>query len=46
MYATYYNLIEKSFQISTDTSFLWFGERHKEALAILKYGVMDEIGSR
>ena len=44
MYTSYYNLIEKPFQISTDPSFLWLGEKHKEALAILKYGVMDEKG--
>ena len=44
MYTSYYKLIEKPFQISPDPSFLWFGEKHKEALAILKYGVMDEKG--
>ena len=44
MYTSYYNLSEKPFQISTDPSFLWLGEKHKEALAILKYGVMDEKG--
>ncbi len=44
MYTSYYNLSEKPFQISTDPSFLWLGEKHKEALAILKYGVMDGKG--
>jgi len=44
MYTSYYNLIEKPFQISTDPSFLWLGEKHKEALATLKYGVIDEKG--
>ncbi len=44
MYTSYYNLIKKPFQISTDPNFLWLGEKHKEALAILKYGVMEEKG--
>jgi type II secretory pathway predicted ATPase ExeA len=44
MYTSYYNLIEKPFQISTDPRFLWLGEKHKEALATLKYGVMNEKG--
>ncbi|OGP63456.1 MAG: hypothetical protein A2V65_11505 [Deltaproteobacteria bacterium RBG_13_49_15] len=34
----------KPFQISSDPKFLWLGEKHKEALAILKYGVLDSRG--
>ena len=44
MYLSYYNLAVKPFQISTDPKFLWMGEKHKEALAILKYGILDNRG--
>ena len=44
MYTSYYNLIAKPFQQNPDPSFLWLGEKHKEALATLKYGVMDDNG--
>lgn len=44
MYLSYYKLNKKPFQISTDPSFFWLGEKHKEALSILKYGVMDDKG--
>ena len=32
------------FQISPDPRFLWLGEKHKEALAVLKYGVLNNQG--
>ncbi len=41
MYCKYYQLKEKPFQITTDPKFLWLGEKHKEALSILKYGILD-----
>ncbi len=44
MYLSYYNLIAKPFQISVDPKFLWLGEKHKEAFATLKYGIMDSKG--
>ena len=44
MYLNFYNLKQKPFQINTDPRFLWLGETHKEALAMLKYGVMDNRG--
>ena len=44
MYLSYYNLKVKPFQISTDPKFLWLGEKHKEALSVLKYGIMDNRG--
>ncbi len=44
MYLSHYGLIEKPFQITTDPKFLWLGEKHKEALATLKYGVLDRRG--
>ncbi|MBU1344531.1 MAG: AAA family ATPase [Proteobacteria bacterium] len=44
MYKSFYNLTKKPFQISSDPAFLWFGEKHKEALATLKYGILDNKG--
>ncbi len=44
MYLSYYGLHKKPFQVSTDPSFLWLGEKHKEALAILKYGNLGNQG--
>jgi len=44
MYLSYYNLSEWPFQINTDPRFLWLGEKHKEALATLIYGVQDQRG--
>jgi type II secretory pathway predicted ATPase ExeA/septal ring-binding cell division protein DamX len=44
MYISHYNLAEKPFQINTDPKFLWLGEIHKEALAVLKYGVISRNG--
>jgi|GEM_PF-307917 len=44
MYLSYYSLAKKPFQLSTDPKFLWLGEKHKEALATLKYGVIDQKG--
>lgn len=44
MYTTFYNLNSKPFQISSDPAFIWLGEKHKEALATLKYGVLDNKG--
>ena len=44
MYLSYYNLSEWPFQISSDPRFLWLGEKHKEALATLIYGVQEQRG--
>lgn len=44
MYLDFYNLQWKPFQISTDPRFLWLGEKHQEALAVLKYGIQDNKG--
>jgi type II secretory pathway predicted ATPase ExeA len=44
MYLSHYNLKEKPFQISTDPRFLWLGEKHREALAALKYGILYNDG--
>lgn len=44
MYTSFYNLSAKPFQIASDPNFIWLGEKHKEALATLTYGVMDSKG--
>lgn len=44
MYTDFYKLKTKPFQISSDPSFIWLGEKHKEALATLKYSVIDNKG--
>ncbi|MDY6990915.1 MAG: ATPase, T2SS/T4P/T4SS family, partial [Thermodesulfobacteriota bacterium] len=44
MYLSHYKLVEKPFQITADPRFLWLGEKHQEALATLKYGVLDDRG--
>ena len=44
MYLNHYNLTTRPFQISTDPRFLWLGEKHKEALAVLRYGILDNKG--
>ena len=44
MYLDHYNLKDKPFNISPDSKFLWLSEKHKEGLASLKYGVMENKG--
>ena len=44
MFLSFYKLYEKPFQITSDSKFLWLGEKHQEALATLKYGVLDDKG--
>jgi general secretion pathway protein A len=44
MYTSFYSLTSKPFQISSDPAFIWLGEKHKEALATLKYGILDDKG--
>lgn len=44
MYTAHYKLTRKPFQISSDTGFIWLGEKHKEALATLRYGILDNKG--
>lgn len=41
MYESFYHLTHNPFQISTDPKFLWLGEKHKEALATMNYGVLS-----
>ncbi len=44
MYLEHYQLERKPFQIDADPSFLWLGEKQKEALAVLKYGLHESTG--
>ncbi|MGB5984812.1 MAG: AAA family ATPase, partial [Desulfobacterales bacterium] len=44
MYEAFFGLKAKPFQISTDPKFMWMGEKHQEALATLKYGILDSKG--
>ena len=41
MYTSFYNLSEKPFTLSTSPGFLYLGKAHKEALAMLTYGIIE-----
>jgi general secretion pathway protein A len=45
MYLSHFNFQEKPFKVSTDPRFLWLGERQKEALETLRYGILYGDGS-
>lgn len=44
MYEDFYNFRAMPFQITSDPRFLWLGEKHAEALATLKYGILENKG--
>ncbi len=44
MYLAHYGLTKKPFDISPNPEFLWLGEKHREGLAILKYGILENKG--
>jgi general secretion pathway protein A len=44
VYTNHYKLEKKPFQIISDPQFLWLGDSHKEALAVLQYGILDNKG--
>ena len=44
MYENFYNLTEKPFNLTPSPRFLYMSEGHKEALALLKYGVLERKG--
>lgn len=44
MYLTHYNIETKPFEPNPDPKFIWLGERHKEVLAGLKYGIQENKG--
>ncbi len=43
MYLNHFNLTLKPFEGSPDPRFFWLGEKHKEALASLKYGIQENM---
>ena len=44
MYETYYGLTSKAFDLIPDPDKVYMSEAHEEALAILRYGVIDRKG--
>ena len=44
MYRTHFGLNRSPFSIEPDPAFLWLGEMHKEALAALRYAVLENKG--
>ncbi|MEJ5359645.1 MAG: AAA family ATPase [Desulfobacterales bacterium] len=44
MYRNHFGLAKKPFEISPDPDFLWLGEKHREGLAVLKYGILENKG--
>jgi general secretion pathway protein A len=44
MYLDYYELKKFPFRTNPDPKFLWFGEKHKKALSLLKYGMSKRDG--
>jgi general secretion pathway protein A len=44
MYLQFYELDKYPFKTNPDPSFIWFGEKHKEALALLTYGILERVG--
>ncbi|MGB5157672.1 ExeA family protein [Desulfobacterium sp. N47] len=44
MYEKYYGLIKKPFEITPDPGFFFFSEKHKEALAHLRYAIREGKG--
>jgi general secretion pathway protein A len=44
MYQTHYNFRIRPFELSPDPRFIWLSEKHKEALASLKYGIQENKG--
>ena len=44
MYLAHYDLDKIPFKTNPDPRFIWLGETHKEALAVLRYGVLKRDG--
>jgi general secretion pathway protein A len=44
MYLIHYNLAKHPFSISPDPEFLWLSQNHKKAVAVLKYGFLEDKG--
>lgn len=44
MYESFYGFKEKPFSLLPDPAFLFMSEKHRRALAMLRYGIMNEAG--
>ena len=44
MYESFFALTQKPFSITSNPSFLFLGQRHKEAMAHLMYGIRERVG--
>jgi type II secretory pathway predicted ATPase ExeA/phage shock protein A len=44
MYLNHYQLKLMPFEIGPDPRFLWLGEKHEEAFAVLQYGILESKG--
>jgi general secretion pathway protein A len=44
MYRNHFGLVRKPFELTPDSNILFLGECHKEALAVLKHGVVSDKG--
>lgn len=44
MYFKHYHLTKKPFGLTPGPDFFWFSEKHKEALATLRYGILGDLG--
>ena len=44
MYTSFFGLKEKPFNLTPSPRYLYLGENHKEALALLTYGVKERKG--
>lgn len=44
MYRNHFGLLRKPFELNPDSNILFLGEAHKEALAVLKQGVVSDKG--
>ena len=44
MYKSYFGFNKKPFDLNPDTKFIFLGETHKQALAVLKKSVVSDKG--
>ena len=44
MYQSFYSLTEKPFAMTSNPSYLFLSQRHKEALSYLSYGIRERVG--
>jgi len=44
VYLDHYHLKAKPFDLSPQPDFLWLGEKHQEALATMRYGIVEDLG--